>query len=200
MTIHILAIDTSTDACSVALLQGDALIHHYELAPQQHAHRILPMVESVLAEANITLSAVDVLSFGRGPGSFTGVRIAASVIQGLSIGIQKPIIPISTLRALAQKTHRETGAIRVLASLDARMQERYWGTFMTDPNGIMQAFGEEQVGRESEMILPQGEWVMGTGLPDAQDIAALARSEYALGHIVMAADAIPVYVRNQVTR
>lgn len=199
MTIYILAIETSTDACSVSLLKGDDLYSQFELAPQQHAHRILPMIDSVLKAAEIVLEEVAVLSFGRGPGSFTGLRIAASVIQGLSVGLQKPVVPISTLRALAQKAYREKGAVQVVASLDARMQERYWGLFKMDPEGIMQPVSEEHVSAEKEMILPEGDWTEGIGLPDAQDVALLAKAEYALGNSVSAENAIPVYVRDKVT-
>src|SRR5260221_12311072 len=96
----ILAIETATDACSVALLKENHHYHRYELVPQGHTHLILPMIQSVLDEAKIVLHEIDALSFGRGPGSFTGLRIAASLIQGLSLGLQKPIVPISTLRAV----------------------------------------------------------------------------------------------------
>lgn len=200
MTIHILAIETATDACSVALLRDDVLIHRYEHLPQQHAHSILPMVDSVLTEAEIPLAAVDALSFGRGPGSFTGLRIAASVVQGFSLGIQKPIIPISSLRALAQKMYRERGATHVLASLDARMHEQYWGLFVVDHQGIMQAYSEERLGSETEMLLSEAKWSRALGLPEAQDVVVLARAEYDLGNVVSAEDAIPVYVRDKVVR
>ena len=195
----ILAVETSTDACSVALVMDNQRFHRYELAPQLHTHLILPMVESLLQEAGIALKSVDILSFGRGPGSFTGVRIAASVIQGLSLGIQKPIIPISTLRALAQKAYRESGTTHVLAQLDARMQERYWGLFVVDHNGIMQSFSEEKVSGETDIILPSG-FLPVLGLPDAQDVATLAKEEYNLGRYITAEEALPIYIRDNVTR
>lgn len=200
MHTPLLAIETATDACSVALLMGDRLLHRYEIAPQRHAQLILPMIDSVIEEAKISLKLIKVLSFSRGPGSFTGLRIAASVIQGLSVGIQKPIVPISTLRALAQKTFREQGATHVFSSLDARMNERYWALFVADQQGIMQPFSEERVEANNKIVLPEGRWVTATGLPDAQDVARLASIEYCLGNAIAACDAIPIYVRDNVVR
>lgn len=200
MSIQLLAIETATDACSVALLTGKRLIHRYEISPQQHAQLILPMIDSVIAEAKISLESIDVLSFGRGPGSFTGLRIAASIIQGLGVGLQKPIVPISTLRALAQKTFREQGATHVFSSLDARMDERYWALFVLDKNGVMQPFSEERVESENKIILPEGKWVAAVGFPDAQDVAMLAGVEYQLGNSVSPKDAIPIYIRDNVVR
>ena len=200
MNIQLLAIETATDACSVALLTGKRLIHRYEISPQQHAQLILPMIDSVIAEAKISLESINVLSFGRGPGSFTGLRIAASIIQGLGVGLQKPIVPISTLRALAQKTFREQGATHVFSSLDARMDERYWALFVLDKNGVMQLFSEERVESENKIILPEGKWVAAVGFPDAQDVAMLAGVEYQLGNSVSPKDAIPIYIRDNVVR
>jgi tRNA threonylcarbamoyladenosine biosynthesis protein TsaB len=196
----ILAIETATDACSVALLMGDLQFYRYELAPQAHTHLILPMVESVIDEAKITLQEIDALSFGRGPGSFTGLRIAASIIQGLSLGVQKPIVPISTLRAVAQKAYRINRATHVLAQVDARMQERYWGLFVVDAEGIMQPFSEERVSPEADIVLPPGTWMSTMALPEAQDIATIAAVEYMLGHSLSAVEALPIYIRDNVTR
>src|SRR5690554_2590516 len=100
--MKILAIETATEACSAALLIDDAILERYELAPQRHNRLILPMIESLLAEAGIKISQVDAVAFGRGPGSFTGVRIAAGVAQGIAFGADLPVVPVSTLAALAQ--------------------------------------------------------------------------------------------------
>ncbi|MDV3241166.1 MAG: tRNA (adenosine(37)-N6)-threonylcarbamoyltransferase complex dimerization subunit type 1 TsaB, partial [Methylocaldum sp.] len=100
--MKILAIETATEACSAALLIDDTVLERYELAPQQHNRLILPMIDSLLAEAGIKVSQVDALAFGRGPGSFTGVRIAAGVAQGISFAVDLPVVPVSTLAALAQ--------------------------------------------------------------------------------------------------
>ncbi len=196
----ILAIETATDACSVALLIKDQIFHRYELSSQGHTHLILAMLQSVMGEAGIHLEAVDALSFGRGPGSFTGVRIAASVIQGLSLGVQKPIIPVSTLRALAQQVYRVDGATHVLAQLDARMQEHYWGLFTVDEQGIMQPFSEERVSPAADIVLPAGVWTSTLALPDAQDVATIAATEYIIGRTMSAEEALPIYIRDNVTR
>lgn len=196
----ILAIDTSTDACSAALLIGNELLTRKEVEPRAHTRLILPMINSLLKEANITFRALDALAFGQGPGSFTGLRIACSVIQGLSFGLQKPVVPISSLRALAEKAHREYRATHVMASLDARMQEIYWGLFALDENGIMQSISAERLQTYDAVQLPEGAWFEATGFPEARDIATLAASEFAKGHFVSAELALPVYIRNDVVR
>ena len=124
--MNILAIDTATEACSVALQHNGTRITRFEICPQQHSQRLLPMVDEVLKEANITLNDLDLLAFGRGPGSFTGVRIATGMIQGLALGTGLKVAGISTLEAMAVFTRRETEtretdtAHRVLAVRDAR--------------------------------------------------------------------------------
>lgn len=207
MTIKLLAIDTSTDACSAALLVTDSLIKdslnsltfRYEVAPQQHTKLILPMVQSLLSEAELTLQDVDVFAFGRGPGSFTGLRIAASVIQGFAFGTGKPVVMVSTLRALAQKAYRLYHETSVCAAIDARMQEWYWGLFKLDEHGIMQSASEEKVEAMKEIPLSR-DWYSMKELPEARDIAIIALADYQLGHFVEASEAIPVYIRDKVTR
>nr|VFJ96912.1 MAG: tRNA threonylcarbamoyl adenosine modification protein YeaZ [Candidatus Kentron sp. H]VFJ97120.1 MAG: tRNA threonylcarbamoyl adenosine modification protein YeaZ [Candidatus Kentron sp. H]VFK02851.1 MAG: tRNA threonylcarbamoyl adenosine modification protein YeaZ [Candidatus Kentron sp. H] len=127
--MKILAIDTATDACSVALhLDGEYWGRH-ELAPRQHAEILLPRIRELLSEAGLSLNHLDALAFGRGPGAFTGVRIATSVAQGLAFGADLPVVPISSLHALAQGAWRERGERNLLAALDARMGEVYWGAY-----------------------------------------------------------------------
>jgi len=101
MTIHLLAIETATEACSVALVSGQMIVQRHEIAPRRHAELVLPMIEQVLAEAGLARGALDAIAVGRGPGAFTGVRLAISIAQGLALGLDRPVVPISTLAALA---------------------------------------------------------------------------------------------------
>src|SRR5450830_1753161 len=125
----ILAIETSTELASAALLYGDQLTTRSSLGVQTHSETILPMVQELLAEAGIALSACDAIAFGVGPGSFTGVRTACGVVQGLAFGAELPVLPVVTLAAMAQACREISGASDVLAILDARMGEVYWAQY-----------------------------------------------------------------------
>ncbi len=127
MSTKILAVDTATENCSVALMVGDDVISRCEYAPREHTTKILPMVDTVLAEGGLKLGQLDALAFGRGPGSFTGVRIGIGIAQGLAFGADLPMLGISTLAAMAQGTYRVHQSEQVLSSIDARMGEIYWG-------------------------------------------------------------------------
>src|SRR6201995_911287 len=117
----LIAIETSTEKCSAALLHGGALIERSELAPRRHAELILPMIESLLNEAGVSRRQLDAIAVGRGPGAFTGVRLAISVAQGLALGLDLPVLPVSSLAALAQDV--PPGDASILATIDARMGE-----------------------------------------------------------------------------
>lgn len=143
--MNILVIDTATEACSVAVQKTDDVFSQFEVCPQQHSKKILPMIDEVLVEAGLTFSDIDVLGVAQGPGSFTGVRIAMGMIQGLAFAAQKPIVGLSTLQAMAQETYEDTGACRVISAIDARMSEVYVGEFRVDSNGLMALVGEQQV-------------------------------------------------------
>lgn len=130
--INILAIDTSTSLCSVALVSGDDLWERQSLSPKQHTALVLPFVEALLKEAKLDLSQLDAIAFGAGPGSFTGVRIAASVTQGIALAHNLPVVPISTLAALAYQAVRRFGARNIVPILDARMGQVYWGDYQWD--------------------------------------------------------------------
>ena len=132
--MKILAIDTATEACSAALAVDGTVFERYEVLGRGHAERILPMVQEVLAEGGVALAALDAIAFGRGPGGFTGLRIAAGVTQGLAYGASLPVVPVSNLAALAARAARLRGVQHVLACLDARMTQVYWAAFdCTDP-------------------------------------------------------------------
>ena len=133
--MRILAIDTATEACSAALWNDGTLSAHFEICPREHTQRILPLVQEVLAESGTTLTELDALAFGRGPGSFTGVRIGIGIAQGLALGAELPMIGVSTLATMAQGAWRKTGATRVLAAIDARMGEVYWAEYQRDEQG-----------------------------------------------------------------
>jgi len=219
--MKILAIDTATEACSVALKIEDQSVEIFELIPRAHTERVLPMVDQLLAEAALSLNQLDAIAFDCGPGSFTGVRVGTSVAQGLAFSVDLPVIPISSLAALAQLAYRENKAEHVLSSIDARMSEMYWAGYSLD-SGIMILQGEEKVTPVSEVKadgpwhaigsgwdtfgneLQQANWVNVTSytkdqFPHAQDIATLAAKSYQNGQLVSAENAIPSYIRDEVT-
>jgi len=230
--MKILALDTSTEACSAALLADGRVLARAEEAPRGHAELILPMVECLLAEAGLTLRGLDALAFGRGPGSFTGVRLAASVVQGLAYGAGLGVVPVSTLRAVALQAfaHPEGAAAdHVLVCNDARMQETYWCAYRRGADGLPEALRDEAVGPPAGVARPTvagvARWIgAGRGfraypslgaslpsgvspsaalvdlLPQATAILELARPEVAAGRLRPAAEALPVYLRDDVAR
>ena len=143
--MNILAIETATDACSCALEFSGTIIARHAVEPRRHTELLLPMIDSVLAETGIGLGALDAIAFGRGPGSFTGLRIACSVAQGLGFGADCPLVAVSTLQVVAAGMHRSQGVPRVLVALDARMGEVYWGGFEWDGVAMAPAFDESVV-------------------------------------------------------
>ncbi len=143
--MKIISIETSTEACSAALHIDNDVIDRFEIAPGKHSQLILPMIESLLNEAHITLSQLDVIAFSCGPGSFTGLRIASGVIQGIAFGADLPVAPVSTLATLAQYAYEEKKQDNILAALDARMNEVYWGIFQFDSKGELHKIDQEIV-------------------------------------------------------
>ncbi len=221
--LRILAIETATEACSAALYIDGDVIQRYQLAPRQHVGLILPFVDELFSEAGITVNQLDAVAFGRGPGSFTGLRIAAGITQGIAFGADLPVIPVSTLAALAQGATRQAGATRVLAALDARMQEVYWGAFCRDDSGLMSLVGDEAVCAPGSVARPEGsDWqAAGDGWssyrealigrlgfepadcldsikPQATDVAELGAAMFAAGEVVSPEQAAPIYLRDQV--
>ena len=222
--MNILAIDTSGEACSAALLLGGAVEQRLSREPRRHGELILAMMDELLGQAGLRLEGLDALAFGRGPGSFTGVRIAAAVIQGTAFGADLPVVPISTLAALAQGHHRAEGRTRTLPAFDARMGELYWGAYVLNEQGLMRAVVEDQVGSPEIVVLPEGGGWCGLGggwaahrdvlrrrlgprlvavdpsaLCEARDVVTLAAAAFAAGRFVPAERALPLYLRDRVT-
>lgn len=224
--MKILAIETATEACSAALYLNGEITQRHEVAPRRHTELILPMVESLLAEARCSLSALDALAFGRGPGAFTGVRIATGVVQGLALGANLPVVPVSTLAALALEVFQQSSAGHALVALDARMGEVYWGVYRRrgEPELVDEVTPESVIAPE-RVPLPEQSRVaaiasgpgwkaygeslrrrVGTGLldiwperlPRAAQVARLAVAAFARDGGVSPEEAVPVYLRNQV--
>jgi len=143
--VNYLALDASTEACSVALQLDGKVYASYELCPQSHSLRLLPMIDDLLKEAGIELADIDGLVFGQGPGSFTGVRIGVGVAQGLAFSANLPVVGVSSLQAMAQQAYAKHGQTRVVAAIDARMAEVYNGYYALDEDNIMQAQQAEAV-------------------------------------------------------
>lgn len=157
----ILGIETATDACSCALWCEGEVSEAFEIAPRRHTERVLPMVDSLLKQKKLRLKDVDAIAFGKGPGSFMGTRLAASIAMGLGFGTEKPLIPISSLQALAQGACHELGASHVAAGWDARMQQIYWGCYYADQKGIMQPVLADALDAPHAIVLPQNQpWVL----------------------------------------
>jgi tRNA threonylcarbamoyladenosine biosynthesis protein TsaB len=216
--MKVLAIDTATEQCSVAVRLDGRVFEQRVLTPRGHAELLLPMVDGVMAEAGCTLADLDGLAFGRGPGAFTGVRIAVGAIQGISLGSGLPVVGVSTLAAVAQQFAKVGEA--VLVCMDARMNEVYWGIYARSSDGLMTLQGLEHVGSPESVSLAARPAQIGAGtgfnaypvlkerfpglqtvasaLPTAGDVALLAEGALQRGEGVHAADAQPVYLRDQV--
>jgi tRNA threonylcarbamoyladenosine biosynthesis protein TsaB len=218
--MNLLAIETATESCSAALLVGDRVVARSEIAPRRHAELLLPMCEEILAEAGVRRRDLDAVAVGRGPGAFTGVRLAISAAQGIALALDIPVIPISSLAALALQAP-DNGA-DVLAVIDARMGEIYAGLFRRI-DGRLEAVGEERVITAASLKLPAADawnvigtgwlsyrdaiaavlpappiWVEGERYPQAADIARLAAPIAAAGGGVAPDQALPVYLRDKV--
>lgn len=217
--MRVLALETATAACSVALLVDGATFEAHAIAPRQHTELLLAMVEQVLAEGGVSRQALDLVAFGRGPGAFTGVRVAASVAQGLALARDLPVAPVSTLAALAAGGARVSGARRVAAALDARRDELYFAAleFQT-PLAVGRVLIEDCVLAPEDVALTDaGAWLaVGNGWatyaarlpatlapmprhdllhPHASDVARLGLAAHLAGASMAACDAHPFYLR-----
>lgn len=215
--MRLLAFETATEACSVAVWVDGQVHERFELAPRRHAELALPWAEALLAEAGIARAQLDAIAVGRGPGAFTGVRLAISLAQGIALALDRPVVPVSTLAVLAMQGQGDT-----LAAIDARMGEVYLGAFRREGEGVV-ALGPETVVAPDAAPLPApGAWHgVGTGfaaadatlqsrfgtrlqavdaaaLPRAADLARLAALAFSRGEAVAPERAEPAYLRNQV--
>jgi len=225
--VKILAIDTATEACSAALFINGVITEQYQLAPREHTQLILKMIESLLSDAKIKVADLDAIAFGRGPGSFTGVRIATGVVQGLAFACDLPVIAVSTLASIAQLAYEDHQQKNVLAGIDARMGEMYWGCYALDENNLMILNGEEKVSAAkmvevnesfsnnycgagsawdsyaeqlNEKLGEQVAAVYADYFPHSVTIVKLAAAAFKRGEAVEAAKAQPVYLRNDVAK
>ncbi|EMH4149001.1 tRNA (adenosine(37)-N6)-threonylcarbamoyltransferase complex dimerization subunit type 1 TsaB [Providencia stuartii] len=224
MSSRILAVDTATEACSVALLCDGEIISRFAVSPREHTQKVLPMVDEVLSQAEVTLNQLDALAFGRGPGSFTGVRIGVGIAQGLALGANLPMIGVSSLMTLAEGAYRTQGHEQVLTAIDARMAEVYCAQYQRTAEGIWlgedtEAVMAPELFRDSIAQLA-GQWSLaGTGwqaypqlkdsalsliesgitLPAAQDMLPIAERLWRAGQVQAVENVEPTYLRNEVT-
>lgn len=226
--MKILAIDTATEACSVALLNGKETDVIFDICPQQHSQRILPMIDQLLSKHGMKVADLDVLAYGRGPGSFTGVRIATGITQGLALGANLPVIEVSTLAAMAQQNYMQHGYLISQVLIDARMQEVYFGHFevqqstavvierqteaVLSPENAVAKFAEisddgKVIGRagtgwegyaDSLSSLKNNEPVL-VLYPSAEYMLPIAQKAFNDGNSISVDDISPIYLRDKVT-
>ncbi len=225
MSTKLLALDTSSDACTVALGIGDEVwVRHTEI-PRKHGECILSMVDELLASSGVSLQSLDALAYGCGPGSFTGLRIAAGVVQGLAFGADLPVVSVSSLAVLAHRAWREKGWSRCHVAFDARMGEVYWGSYCwDDASKDMRLLGVEQLAppnqlRELPAMGAEPWYGVGSGwcyqsefapqlgaiveideglLPHGLDVLALGKRHWQQGKASNALTVAPVYLRDNV--
>jgi tRNA threonylcarbamoyladenosine biosynthesis protein TsaB len=222
--MKLLAFETATEACSVAVWIDGAVRERFEMAPRRHAELALPWAEQLLAEAGIAKSQLDAIAVGRGPGAFTGVRLAIAIAQGIALALDRPVVPVSTLATLAAALPApDETSLRVLAAIDARMGEVYSAAFLRDGNGVT-ALSKETVARPEAVVLADdaGDWrgvgtgfaasegvlrqrlqarlasVDATALPHAADVARLAALAFARGEVLPPERVEPAYLRDNV--
>ena len=223
-----MAIDASTEACSVALTVNNKTISEFELAPQSHSVLLLPMIDRLLKKADIKLAQLDGLIFGQGPGSFTGVRIGVGVAQGLAFAADLKVVGVSTLQVMAQQAYSLHQQVDVIAAIDARMSEVYAGYYQLNEKGIMEAVLNDTVLAPEKLTeylsehLSENQQVYGVGtgwdaykneleslkinagtpeilFPTAEELLEIGQYYFSKGQAVSAENAQPVYVRDTVS-
>jgi tRNA threonylcarbamoyladenosine biosynthesis protein TsaB len=215
--MNLLAVETSTELCSVALLRGGELFVEEAMAENRHSDLLVPMIRRILERARLAPRQMDAFAFGQGPGSFTGLRIACGMVQGLAFAAAKPVVPVSTLLALAEQSNEG----RVLAALDARMDEAYLAAYARNADDWDEVIAPRLAGPEALPPLPGRRWAAtGSGfdrhawlrdayresvemryegdLPRAGAIARIAARRFGRGAGVPAEQAAPLYLRDKV--
>ncbi len=222
--MKLLAVETSTEACSAALYMDGEIREKFELAPREHTKLILPMIDELMAEAQLKPQQLDALAFSRGPGSFTGVRIATGVTQGIALGADLPVVPVSTLAAISQDYFNQQSINVAFTAMDARMGEIFWGVYQKDQQGFARLLGDEAVTPATAVVYPQ---IAGAGigsgwavyqqellgklkslilaiqaemLPRAAAIAQLGADGFVNNLAVPVEQAMPVYLRDKVAK
>lgn len=217
--MNILALDTSSKACSIAIAVGDQIYSKHLIAPMQQSQLILPLINELLKSADLHSKDINAIAFGRGPGSFTGIRIAVSVAQGLGYAHNIPLIPISSLAILAQTSYQEKGWQKIQVVTDARLNEIYTGSYQVNSKGLAQLMGDEKVIPPQNLTLPNNTdwygagdgWISyhskiscqviemdGNCLPNATAMISLAKDLWESGQTVPPEAACPVYLRDNV--
>ncbi len=218
--MKLLALETSGSAGTVALAVGDEIREHAIRSAREQTASVLPAVDALLADAGLRLADLDAIAFGRGPGSFTGLRVSAAIAQGLAAAAGLPLLPVSSLAGLAQRLWREHEADRSLLCVDARMGDVYWGEYEIR-DGLAVPVGDERISPPQDVRPPSGAgWVIaGSGVaayrevlaeitqsaagvfealePAARDLVPLAQHDFAAGRTVAPEQALPVYLRGQ---
>lgn len=217
--MKVLALETSTTACSIAIQRDDTIFTRHIIAPMQQAKLILPIIDELLQESNLSLQSLDAIAYGAGPGSFTGIRIANSVAQGLGMAANKPVVPVSSLAILAQTVFNQYGAETMFIAIDARMQQLYWAKY-TIKNDLACLDGSENLYAPAEIPSEACENWYGVGdgwslyldelsgkingkasqivpnlEPKADALLPLAGDLIAKGKTISAINATPVYLR-----
>jgi len=219
-----LAVETSTEACSAALYIDGDIQERFEIAPREHTKLILPMIDSLMAEAELKPHQLDGLAFSRGPGSFTGVRISTGIIQGIALGADLPVVPISTLAAISHHFFKTSAVNCAFTAMDARMGEIFWGVYQKNQQGHTELLGEEAVTPAENIIFPEQQGVgIGSGwreypdqlskclggllqsievdhLPRASAIVDLGVAGFHNNQAVPVEKAMPVYLRDKVAK
>ena len=223
--MKLLAVETATEACSAALLVGEEIRTRYVVAAKRHTQLILPMCDELFKEADLTASQLDAVCFGRGPGSFTGVRIATGIIQGIAFAYDLPVIPVSTLATIAQEVIVKQKHVNILCAIDARMREIYWGMYKKNEQGLATLVNEECVIKPEQVPLPVTPMWYGAGgawqkyqhelserlatrlagfngniLPKAEFVIPLAKVAFLKAEVVSPEQALPVYLRDNIAR
>ncbi len=222
--MKLLAVETSTDACSAALFINGDILEKFALAPREHTKLIMTMIDELMAESQLKPQQLDVVGLSRGPGSFTGVRIATGVAHGIAFGADVPVVLVSTLAAIAQGFFNQHEDNLSFTAMDARMDEIFWGVYQRNSLGLAELLGEEAVTPPNNVIFPErsgfgvgsGWAAQGEALkkrltdrlqgivsdiwPHAACIAQLGAYDFANGFAVSVEEAMPVYLRDKVAK